>query len=382
MRRDARATHAALDWLRDLPRPAADAPRVLISLRREDVFDVKVSLMQGAAMKLEGARPVVLARHPRVPRIRRYARAFGVEEVRYRSRVPRTATEDAEIARLTAELIARHDDFATARGWTFRGHPLGERVLSTLIRQTVDGEPDLESAANRHLLDHLLRLALGHYIEAEKVLDEVAPRWLLADETGYADNGPLVDVALARGLDVIETSPYLREGALIFKRMNGSVGRKVSTSVAPETMAELERRPWTAEADAEVQAELEERYKGSTALQRMYQWNTHHQGRREISPSTDSTRSAPWWWSSPTSSGTPRSSTARTCLPTTASGWSARWRRRWPTRGSTGWSRPTRPTPSASPTVTSAARWRRWRSCAATSPSSPPRPPAAARDPR
>ena len=275
-------THRALGWMRALPDPPEEAPRVLVVLRREDVFDVKSSLMQGAAMKLQGVRPVVLAQHRRVPRIHRYARAFGVSDLRFRSEVRASTAALCEIGKRVDELMARPDDFAATRSWTYGGFPLGERVLSTLIRETFDGDPDLERPDHRSRLERILRLALTHYVQAETILDSVEPRWVLADETGYAVNGPLVDVALARGLDVIETSPYLREGALIFKRMNGSVGRTVSTSVARETLEFLERRPWTADREAELQAELVGRYAGSTALQRMYQWNTQDLGREEI----------------------------------------------------------------------------------------------------
>jgi hypothetical protein len=178
--------------------------------------------------------------------------------------------------------MARDDAFAAVRDWTWRGHPLGERVLSTLIRELVTGEPDLGDPAVRARMARILARAMASYREAEKVLDDVQPSWVLSDETGYATNGPMVDVALSRGLDVFESTPFVREGTLLFKRMNRDVGREPAASVSRATFERLAARPWTAAQDRELMAELEGRYAGRTRMQRMYQWDTEPADRAEI----------------------------------------------------------------------------------------------------
>lgn len=280
--RDYFATRRSLGWLRRLPAPADGAPRALLVLRREDIFDVKCRSMLGAALKLEGVEPVVLANKRRVPRIHRYVRAFGIEDLRFRDEFPLDAAEEAEIEELAAELMARPDDFASVVAWTHRGHRLGERVLSTLIRETLDGQPDPADPDVRRRLRRILVEVLHNYRQAEKVLDALAPRWVLADESGYAMNGPLVDVAIARGGDVIETTPFLREGSLLFKRVNQELGNEPAASVSRATFAALADRPWTAARNRELMDELGERYSGRSALQRMYQWNTRAADRRAI----------------------------------------------------------------------------------------------------
>jgi len=280
--RDYFSTRRGIAWLRELPSPPHDAPRALLVLRREDLFDVKCRLMLGAALKLQGVEPVVLANHRRVPRIRRHARAFGVEELRFRDRYGPGPEEREAIASRTAELMARRDGFAAVRDWTHDGHPLGERVLSTLIRELVTGEPDLADPAVRARMERILAQALDRYREAEEVLDDVRPSWILSDETGYAMNGPMVDVALARGLDVFETTPFVREGTLLFKRMNRTVGREPAASVSRISFEALAARPWTPAQDAELDAELEERYAGRSRMQRMYQWDTEPADRAGI----------------------------------------------------------------------------------------------------
>jgi hypothetical protein len=271
-----------LGWLRQVPSPATDAPAVLVVLRREDIFDVKSGLMLGAALQLRGVRPVVLANHPRVPRIRRYAAAFGVDSILYRSDLPPDDGETREIEATADELMARRDDFAATRRWVYRGHPLGDRVLSTLIREMVSGEPDLTDRAVRARMRRILLQVLRHYHEAERVMRVVDPVGVLADETGYAVNGPLVDVAIAQGRDVFEASPFLREGTLVLKRMNLDVGRAPCSSVSRASLERLERTPWSAELDAEIEAEIEGRYVGQESLRKMYQWHTHDVGRDQI----------------------------------------------------------------------------------------------------
>lgn len=276
--RDYLETRRKIGWLRDLPEPAAGAPRALFVLRREDVFDVKSNLMLAAALKLEGVCPVVLANHRRVPRIRRYATAFGIDSLHYRSEHADGGSEHPEVARL----LRAADDFATVKAWRYRGYPLGERALSTLIRTTLDGDPNPTSLPVRRQLREIVHQCLVNYDQAEAILDAADPRWVMASETGYAANGPLADVAISRGLDVLEASPYLRDGALLLKRNNLEHGRAVATSVSLNSLERIECTAWTEAEDAEVDAEIAGRYSGDSSLQRMYQWNTSRADRDGI----------------------------------------------------------------------------------------------------
>lgn len=282
IRRDTGEARRRLGWLRRLPEPPPGTPVVLLVMRREDVFDVKSSLMLGAALKLAGVRPVILAQHRRVPRIRRYARAFGVRDLRHRDEFPLTAGEREEIEARADELLARGDDFAAARGWSERGQPLGERALSTLIRRTLDGEPDLSHPELRRALRAILVEVSTNYRVAECALDAVDPAWVIADETGYATNGPLVDLALARGLEVLELTPYVREGALVFKRMSARLGRTATPSVSERTLERLEERPWTTADDETFEREIETRYGRRSSLRSMYQGETDSLDREQI----------------------------------------------------------------------------------------------------
>ena len=65
-----------------------------------------------------------------------------------------SADERAECADAVATLTGARLTFDAVRAWQFRGYTIGTHVLSTLIRVTFDGSPDLSRPENR---DHVAR---------------------------------------------------------------------------------------------------------------------------------------------------------------------------------------------------------------------------------
>lgn len=275
--RDLRATRTASSFLRALPEPAADAPVVLVSLYRDDVFDVKVGLVLASALRTRGVRAVVLSPTARDHRIRRYAAAFGVADVRSRDDIHLPPAERDRIERAATELLAGPTDLASVRTWTNDGYNVGYHVLSTLIRRTFDGSPDLRIDTTRDLLGDITREVLVTYSRCARVLDELAPRLVLVEEANYAVNGPLVDVAVARGIDVIHTITTWRDDALMSKRLSVANRRVDARSVAPETLDRLADTggfPPDAVLDAELDDDFARRYGGTWALSAQFQPDT------------------------------------------------------------------------------------------------------------
>ncbi len=279
--RDYRDTYQALGWLRAIPEPESTASTALIVLHREDIFDIKSSLMLAAGLKLRNVRSVLLAQHARTPRIRRYAKAFGIGTLRHRDEFPLTADIAHELRQRTRDMLRPTLAFEDVIEWTYEGHPLGQRLLSTLIRQTLQGTPDLNEPAIRRLLPGMLEQLLVNYHQAKAIVDAVDPVLVLAAEPGYGVNGPIVDVAICQGRDFVEVSPFLQDGALIFKRSNAHLDRAPCASVSASTLAKLETVDWTEEQNDQLQQELGSRY-GRSALRRMYQWDTQEAGRADI----------------------------------------------------------------------------------------------------
>ena len=174
-------------------------------------------------------------------------------------------------------MLAGPIDFEALRSWTFDGYQIGFHVVSTLIRRTFDGSPDLQLEANRDLLADILHEVLRGYVVCGRLLDEIDPTLVLVEEANYADNGPLVDVAVARGVDVIQTIATWRDDALMSKRLTADTRRVDAKSVAPETL-----EAFTAEcgagldaaSDTELDADFERRYGGAWVLGAQFQPGT------------------------------------------------------------------------------------------------------------
>lgn len=274
LHRDVRSTRARTEFLRGLAPPAPDAPVVLVGLYRDYVHEAKLGLTLSAALRVRGARPVVSIPSKRAHRLRRYAAAFGVSDVVVHDEIPITDGERAEIAETRAALLAGPGSFEAIRAWEFRSYAIGGHVLSSLIRVTFDGSPDLRLDENRDHLAAILTEVLENYVRDERTFAELRPRAVLVDEANYSVNGPLVDVAVHHGVDVVQTVPTWRDDALMSKRLTKANRRVDAHSVSAETMAEVVAAPWGRHEEDELEADFAARYGGRYELGRVYQPGT------------------------------------------------------------------------------------------------------------
>src|SRR5258708_35940766 len=93
-------------WLRTAQRaPAAQAPRLLILSLTDMVYQLKLEAMLGAALKLQGWRPIVLTNAPTNTRALRYFRAFGITELIYLDDFPPDPSDRARCAEAAVALV-------------------------------------------------------------------------------------------------------------------------------------------------------------------------------------------------------------------------------------------------------------------------------------
>ena len=161
-----------------------------------------------------------------------------------------------------ATLTGARLTFDAVRAWQFRGYAIGTHVLSTLIRVTFDGSPDLSLPENRDHIDDILDEVLENVVRAERLIHDVAPRVLLVHEANYSTNGPMVDVALRHGVDVVQTALTWRDDALISKRLTEGTRRVDAKSVTDDTVRQVEHDATRAERDAALDADAADRYGG------------------------------------------------------------------------------------------------------------------------
>jgi len=260
LRHDLDATRAAAMFLRaELP-PAGDAGVALVAEYRDELFETKLDLVLAAALRLRGVEPVLSIPSRRAHRVARYARAVGVHRVIAQDTLTLTRAERAECTDAGAALLAAPADFGRVVRWTFRGYAIGTHVLSTLIRTTFDGAPDPGDPATRTRIAAILHDVLVNVVRAERLLRMLAPRMVLVEEANYSANGPLVDVAVHRGVDVVQTVPIWRDDAIMSKRITSSTRRVDAKSVSTDTLTRVAREVSPAERDAALEDDFAARY--------------------------------------------------------------------------------------------------------------------------
>jgi hypothetical protein len=280
--RDLAHTRRQSAFVAGLPTGETGGPTALVGLYRDNIYETKLGLVLATALRTRGLQPVALIPTSRAHRVRRYARAYDIARVIAADRFRLSTAEEEEWHTTRNKLIGGGIDFDTVKEWAFRSLPIGAHVLSTLIRSTFDGSPDLGIAENRTRLVAILSDVLVNAIRADHVLSEVEPRLVLVDEANYSVNGPLVDAAVARGIDVIQTIGIWREDALMSKRLTSANRRADAKSVAPETLTTMEGTAWTAGDQAALDHDFVDRYDGRWQLGQQFQPGTETWTRERI----------------------------------------------------------------------------------------------------
>lgn len=258
----------------------------LVALYRDNIYETKLGLLLGSTLRLEGLEPVVATPRPNT-RTRAYARCFGVRRIVVREDVALDEAELSACDRAVAEVRSLDPEVDAVRRWSFGGYAAGYHLLSTLIRLTLDGAPDLHDPETRELLEIVAGEIVRNYQRAERILDDLEPVVVLVEEANYGVNGPLVDVAVRRGVDVVQTIATWRDDALMSKRLTATTRRVDAKSVAPETLVYLEEEPWTEVEEQQLWGDFQRRYGGFWVLGQQSQPGTTDHTPEEVASALD-----------------------------------------------------------------------------------------------
>ncbi len=237
--------------------------------------------MFAKAFQLKGLEPVVVTL-PDARNTRRFHELFGIE--RFVTLDEYLTPELEEKARQTAaELHAAVHGPADLKELRYEGADVGRESLSTVSRYLHDGGVDLDDPQARELLERLLHEAVRTAMASKRMLADLQPRLVLFNERNYAGEGPLCDIALLRGFDVIQFVGGFEDDTTVFKRYTEETKSIHPRSLAEESWQRVQHLPWTPERDAELDAEFVRRYdKDATFLARWNQGWTKRQTRGEI----------------------------------------------------------------------------------------------------
>jgi hypothetical protein len=257
----------------------------LIASLTESVFQLKLEGMLAKAFQSEGLEPVAAVPAGRdLPR--RYLELFGVR--RFVSLDDYVSTEleaaaDEEAGAALGSVSSQSD----LKSLAFRGAGVGRQALSTVSRYLHQGHVDPGDPRARGLLRQFLALANRTALAAEALLDDLRPDAVLFNERNYAAEGPLSDLALARGLNTIQFVSGFEDDTLVFKRYTAETNGLHPRSLSDESWQVAEQMAWTPEHEARLDREFQRRYDGTTFLARLNQGGTRPASREELAARLD-----------------------------------------------------------------------------------------------
>jgi hypothetical protein len=253
---------------------------VLLASLTYSVFQLKLEGMLAKAFQLAGVEPVAaVPSDSDLPR--RYLEVFGVR--RFVGLDDFADAETEERARREADAALEPvADAGGVKALAFRGAGVGRQALSTVSRHLHDGAVDPGDPQTRELIRRFLALAIRTTLASERLLDELRPESVLFNERNYAAEGPLSDLALERGLNVIQFVSGFEDDSLVFKRYTAATKGLHPRSLSDESWPVVAGMEWTPERDAELERDFEHRYDGTTFLARFNQARTRRASRDEI----------------------------------------------------------------------------------------------------
>jgi hypothetical protein len=262
------------------PAPGPTGGTALLASLTHSPFQLKLEGVFAKAFQLKGL-DVVAAVPPNTEFPRRYLEVFGLRRFVTLDEFV-TAGMDERSRHDAQELAAAVASTGEVKSMTYRGASVGRQALSTISRHLHDGAVDVADPRTRELLAGFLALAIRTTLAAEALLEALRPELVLFNERNYAAEGPLSDLALERGLNVIQFVSGFEDDSIVFKRYTAETKGAHPRAVSDESWERVRELEWTPERDRELDAEFTHRYDGTTFLARFNQGWTRRQSRDEI----------------------------------------------------------------------------------------------------
>jgi hypothetical protein len=263
------------------PMPPATRGKALIASLSYATYQAKLEGMFCKALQHRGLEPVVVTL-PDADLARRFFELFGVRTFVTLDDFLTPELEE-EALRTGEALLERVREPADLKALTFRGADVGREALSTVSRYLHDGGVDLDDPRARALLSRLLLAAVRTTLASGPMLEALRPEVVLFNERNYADQGPLCDIALQRGLNVIQFVSGFEDDTMVFKRYTAETKGLHPRSLSEESWRRVRELEWTAERESALQRSFARRYdKHATFLARWHQGWTRNQSPDEI----------------------------------------------------------------------------------------------------
>lgn len=271
VRRDARRLQRRLGprWSANGHRPSRrpGSEILFVSLTRWPA-QVKIESVLAKAFELHGHPAAFLTTHSYWADARPYAAAFGINMPLFFDDLV-GHVDPHEPGREAAAILDDAPEFRAILARRFGDAYVGRHALSTLIRsrRLTTMNPH---GADRPALEGHLQEAIRLTRAAERLFDEHRPRAVLFLERGYLPYGPIFDVAVARGLNVVQYTGSHRSNGLVLKRYRSGNRFVHNFSLSAESWKVARGMPWSVERSRDIVEGLERDYRAGTWFDRKY----------------------------------------------------------------------------------------------------------------
>lgn len=279
---DHRSTKQETTFLRQAKLASNGRTLIVFTLDDDSIYGVKQLALVSQALRLRGWTIQVVLRNRAMVLGVVYFRAFGIDRFIYLSDMQLTADERSRCHSSAEQLLDQRLSLQLVKGWQFEGSWIGPQIISTLSRIRFEGVVDFSDPQVRVRLKEMLAPTLEHVLRARKLMQAYPADLALTIEANYAAFGPLVDMAIAQGVPVIQMIQPWKDDALIFRRLTASTRREHPSSVAKESLDAVMHRPWTNVEEQALNQLFADRYGGRWFLQARNQQNTRSYTREEL----------------------------------------------------------------------------------------------------
>lgn len=240
-------------------RNLADANKKLLVLSFSNyVAQVKAESMLAKALQLQGYTPIIITTRG-AKRVLKYYRLFGIDQFVFfdkflDSKISQHAVEEADA--FFAQSLTVQD----IKNYQYHGTRLGAHLLRTSTRSTYKGGIDLSDPDTIRHMKSLMLQGIRNVEKAEVLLDRLQPEVIFTHHPHTLGEGDIYEVGLQRGINTIYWQGAQKQDHWIFKRYSKDVKSLQLFSLSDETWEIARRNALTDRHEAELQAEIRNRY--------------------------------------------------------------------------------------------------------------------------
>lgn len=237
----------------------ADANKKLLVLSFSNyVAQVKVESMLAKALQLRGYTPVIITSKG-AKRALKYYRLFGIDQFVFFDEFV-----DGEIAQQAIEEVetffAQPRTVQDIKNYEYHGTRLGAHLLRTITHDTYKGSVDLSNPDTIRYMKSVMLQGIRNVEKAEVLLDRLRPEVIFTHHPQSLGEGDIYEVGLQRGINTIYWEGAQKNGYFIFKRYTSDTKGLQPFSLSDETWEMARQMNWTDRHEAELQAEIRNRY--------------------------------------------------------------------------------------------------------------------------